>query len=70
MYDYGGGSIAGRLFEQAGVPLAALTGPANLLLEAIGGVHNACAGTRTSPIVSCSTRYLSSPITHTSINTK
>jgi putative oxidoreductase len=39
-YDYGGGSIAGvgRLFEQAGVPLAALTGPANLLLEAIGGV--------------------------------
>jgi putative oxidoreductase len=38
-YDYGG-SIAGvgRLFEQAGVPLAALTGPANLLLEAIGGV--------------------------------
>jgi putative oxidoreductase len=40
MYDYGGGSIAGvgRLFEQAGVPLAALTGPANLLLEAIGGV--------------------------------
>jgi putative oxidoreductase len=39
-YDYGGGSIAGvgRLFEQAGVPLASLTGPANLLLEAIGGV--------------------------------
>ena len=39
-YDYGGGSIAGvgRLFEQAGVPLAAVTGPANLLLEAIGGV--------------------------------
>jgi len=38
-YDYGG-SIAGvgRLFEQAGVPLAALTGPANLLLEAVGGV--------------------------------
>ena len=39
-YDYGGGSIAGvgRLFEQAGVPLAAVTGPGNLLLEAIGGV--------------------------------
>jgi putative oxidoreductase len=38
-YDYGG-SIAGvgQLFAQAGVPLAALTGPANLLLEAIGGV--------------------------------
>jgi putative oxidoreductase len=39
-YDYGGGSIAGvgRLFEQAGVPFPALTGPANLLLEAVGGV--------------------------------
>ena len=39
-YDYGGGSVAGvgALFEQAGVPLAWLTGPANLLLEAIGGV--------------------------------
>ena len=39
-YDYGGGSIAGvgRLFEQAGVPLAVVTGPANLLFEAIGGV--------------------------------
>jgi putative oxidoreductase len=39
-YDYAGGSIAGvgRLFEQAGVPLPALTGPANLLLEAVGGV--------------------------------
>jgi putative oxidoreductase len=39
-YDYGGGSLAGvgRLFEQAGVPLASLTGPANLLLEAVGGV--------------------------------
>jgi len=38
-YDYGG-TVAGvgRLFEQAGVPLAALTGPANLLLEAVGGV--------------------------------
>jgi putative oxidoreductase len=39
-YDYGGGSIAGvgRLFEQAGVPLPSLTGPANLLLETIGGI--------------------------------
>jgi len=39
-YDYAGGSITGvgQLFEQAGVPLAALTGPANLLLEAVGGV--------------------------------
>ena len=39
-YDYGGGSIAGvgRLFEQAGVPLPAVTGPGNLLLEAVGGV--------------------------------
>ena len=39
-YDYGGGSIAGvgRLFAQAGVPLASLTGPANLLLETIGGI--------------------------------
>ena len=32
------GLAVGRLFEQAGVPLASLTGPANLLLEAIGGV--------------------------------
>ena len=39
-YDYAGGGIAGvgRLFAQAGVPLASLTGPANLLLETIGGV--------------------------------
>lgn len=39
-YDFAGGSITGvgRLFEQAGIPLAAITGPANLLLEAVGGV--------------------------------
>jgi putative oxidoreductase len=39
-YDYGGGSIAGvgRLFEQAGVPLAALAAPANLLLETVGAI--------------------------------
>jgi putative oxidoreductase len=39
-YELGGGSLAGvvRLFEQAGIPLAPLTGPGNLLLEAVGGV--------------------------------
>ena len=39
-YEFGGGSLAGvvRLFEQAGIPLAPLTGPGNLLLEAVGGV--------------------------------
>ena len=39
-YDFGGGSIAGvgRLFEQAGIPLPAITGPANLLLEAVGAI--------------------------------
>lgn len=39
-YDFAGGSIAGvgQLFEQAGVPLPAITGPANLLLEAVGGL--------------------------------
>ena len=38
-YEFGG-SLAGvvRLFEQAGIPLAPLTGPGNLLLEAVGGV--------------------------------
>jgi putative oxidoreductase len=39
-YEFGGGSLGGvvRLFEQAGIPLAPLTGPGNLLLEAVGGV--------------------------------
>ncbi|MBB3086365.1 DoxX family protein [Geodermatophilus sabuli] len=38
-YDFGG-SLAGvgRMFEQAGVPLGALTGPANVLFELVGGV--------------------------------
>ncbi len=39
-YDFAGGSIAGvgLLFEQSGIPLAAIAGPANLLLEAVGGL--------------------------------
>jgi putative oxidoreductase len=38
-FDFGGGSLAGvgRLFEQAGVPLPAISGPANVLLETVGG---------------------------------
>jgi len=38
-YDFGG-SLAGvgRLFAESGVPLAALTGPANVLFEFVGGV--------------------------------
>ena len=38
-YDFGG-SLAGvwRLFAQAGVPLAAVTGPANVLFEVVGGI--------------------------------
>jgi putative oxidoreductase len=38
-YDFGG-SLAGvgRLFAQAGVPLPALTGPANVLFEVVGGI--------------------------------
>lgn len=38
-YDYGG-SLAGvvKSFEQAGVPLPAITGPANLFGELIGGI--------------------------------
>jgi putative oxidoreductase len=38
-YDFAGGSIAGvgALFEKSGVPLAAITGPVNMLFEFIGG---------------------------------
>jgi putative oxidoreductase len=38
-YDFAGGSIAGTgaLFEESGVPLAAVTGPANVLFEFVGG---------------------------------
>jgi putative oxidoreductase len=38
-YDFAGGSIAGvgTLFEKSGVPLAVITGPANLLFEFVGG---------------------------------
>lgn len=38
-YDFGG-SLAGvgQLFAQAGVPLPALTGPANVLFEVVGGI--------------------------------
>jgi putative oxidoreductase len=38
-YDFGG-SLAGvgRLFAQAGVPLPAVTGPANVLGELVGGI--------------------------------
>ncbi len=38
-YDFGG-SLAGvgRLFAEAGVPLPALTGPANVLFELVGGI--------------------------------
>ena len=38
-YDFGGGLAGvGRLFAEAGVPLPALTGPANVLFELVGGV--------------------------------
>jgi putative oxidoreductase len=39
-YDFGGGSLAGvgQLFAQSGVPLPAITGPANVLFEFVGGV--------------------------------
>lgn len=38
-YDFAGGSIAGvgALFEQSDVPLAAITGPVNVLFEFAGG---------------------------------
>jgi putative oxidoreductase len=39
-YDFAGRSISGvgQMFTQSGVPLGALAGPANLLLESVGGV--------------------------------
>ena len=39
-FDFGGGSLSGvgALFAQSGVSLPAITGPANVLLEAFGGV--------------------------------
>ncbi|MGH8571068.1 MAG: DoxX family protein [Gammaproteobacteria bacterium] len=38
-YDFGGSvSGVGTLFDQAGVPLAAIAGPANLFGELIGGI--------------------------------
>jgi putative oxidoreductase len=38
-YDFAGGSIAGvgALFEKSGIPLAAITGPVNMLFELVGG---------------------------------
>ncbi|MGY1704420.1 DoxX family protein [Geodermatophilus sp. SYSU D00697] len=38
-YDFGGSlSGVGRLFEQSGVPLGSVTGPANVLFELVGGI--------------------------------
>jgi len=39
-YDFAGGSIAGvgQLFAQSGIPVPAITGPANVLFEFVGGV--------------------------------
>jgi putative oxidoreductase len=39
-YDFGGGSLAGvgQLFAQSGIPLPAITGPANVLFEFVGGI--------------------------------
>ena len=38
-YDFAGGSIAGvgQLFAQSGIPLPAISGPANVLFEFVGG---------------------------------
>jgi putative oxidoreductase len=38
-YDFGG-SLAGvgQLFEQSGIPLGSITGPANVLFELVGGI--------------------------------
>jgi putative oxidoreductase len=40
MYDFGGGSLAGvgQNFAQVGIPMPAITGPANVLFEFVGGV--------------------------------
>ena len=38
-YDFGGSLTGvGRLFAESGVPLPALTGPANVLFELVGGI--------------------------------
>jgi putative oxidoreductase len=39
-YDFAGGSVSGvgRLFAEAGIPLAAVSGPANMFFELIGGI--------------------------------
>ena len=38
-YEFGGSLVGvGQLFAEAGVPLPALTGPANVLFELVGGI--------------------------------
>jgi putative oxidoreductase len=39
-YDFAGGSVTGvgELFAQSGMPLPAITGPANVLFEFVGGI--------------------------------